>query len=85
MRLPVSYSMPLLKRKKTTNIHLPCHVLASFNAPDRPGVVRSFIKATVPLSLTDVHEDLTSASKIVAKVMIRQALIEGIQNGYFVP
>jgi len=56
----------------------------SFNEPGRPGVVRSLVQATIPLKVTDVHEELNSTSKIVAKVMIRQALIEGIHRGHFV-
>jgi hypothetical protein len=53
------------------------------NEHKRPGVVRSFVCATIPLKITDIHEELNNTSKIVAKVMIRQALIEGIHNGYF--
>mmetsp|Transcript_1506 Transcript_1506/g.2751 ORF Transcript_1506/g.2751 Transcript_1506/m.2751 type:complete len:330 (-) Transcript_1506:2506-3495(-) len=49
----------------------------------RPGVVRSIVHTTVPLKLTDVHEELNNTSKIVAKVMVRQALTEGIQRGFF--
>lgn len=49
----------------------------------RPGVVRSIIRTTVPMKLTDVHEELNNTSKIVAKVMVRQALTEGIHKGFF--
>ncbi len=55
----------------------------SFHDGRRPSVVRSFVRATIPLSLTDVHADLTNTSKIVAKVMIRQALIDGVDQGKF--
>jgi len=55
----------------------------SFKETSRPGVVRSFVRATIPLKITDVHEELNNTSRIVAKVVIRQALIEGIHNGYF--
>jgi hypothetical protein len=47
--------------------------------------VRSFVKATIPLSLTDIHEEITNTSKIVAKVMIRQALIDEVAMGNLVP
>jgi hypothetical protein len=45
--------------------------------------VRSVVQTTIPLKLTDVHEELNNTSKIVAKVMVRQALTEGIQKGFF--
>lgn len=55
-----------------------------FSQADRPGVVRSIVKTTIPLKLTDVHEELNNTSKIVAKIMVRQALIDGVHKGFFI-
>ena len=40
----------------------------------------------VPIEISDVNvEELTRSSKIIAKVVIKQALIEGIQRKIFEP
>eukprot|EP00979_Chaetoceros_neogracilis_P015222 scaffold5530_cov283-Chaetoceros_neogracile.AAC.14 len=70
--------------ERSGNVLMKCHqpFITSvkrkefLNEHKRPGVVRSFVCATIPLKITDIHEELNNTSKIVAKVMIRQALIE---------
>lgn len=59
--------------------------IESFRDQNRPGVVRNLVKTTIPISLTDVEAELTNTSKIVAKVMIRQALIDEVHRGNLTP
>lgn len=52
----------------------------------REGVVRSFIKAVVPIEISDVHfQQLTRSSEIISRIIIRQALIEGVKRKVFEP
>jgi len=52
----------------------------------RSGVIRSYVKAEVPIEITDVNvQELTRSSQIIAKVVIRQALTEGVQRKVFEP
>jgi hypothetical protein len=78
-------SVPIFLQNVSCSGLICISLLESFNESGRPGVVRSLVHATIPLKLTDVHEELNSTTKIVAKVMVRQALVEGIHRGYFAP
>ena len=51
---------------------------------NRPGVVRSFVKAAILVRLADLHQQKASvASKIVSRVLIHKALSEAVENGAF--
>ena len=61
--------------------------IESYKPPkERGAVVRSFIKAVVPIEISDVHfQQLTRSSQIISKVIIKQALIEGVKRKVFEP
>ena len=51
---------------------------------NRPGVVRSFVKAAILVRLADLHQQKASvASKIVSRVLIHETLSEAVENGAF--
>jgi len=52
--------------------------------PNRPGVVRSFVKAAILVRLADLHQQKAFvASKIVSRVLIHETLSEAVENGAF--
>jgi hypothetical protein len=59
----------------------------SYKPPkNRPGVVRSYVKAIVPIEISDVRVmELTRSSQIISKIIIKQALIEGVKRKIFEP
>lgn len=61
--------------------------LGSYKPPkNRPGVVRSYVKAIVPIEISDVRVmELTRSSQIISKIIIKQALIEGVKRKIFEP
>lgn len=55
-------------------------------ARGREGTVRSYIKAIVPIEISDVNvRELTRSSKIISKIVVREALIEGVRRKIFDP
>ena len=57
-----------------------------YKAPkDRPGVVRSYIKAVVPIEISDLNGSLTRSTQIISKIVIKEALIEGVKRKIFEP
>lgn len=60
---------------------------SSYRPPkDRAGVVRSYVKAVVPIEISDVNvQSLTRSSQIMSKILIRQALIEAVRRKIFEP
>eukprot|EP00551_Chaetoceros_affinis_P003724 CAMPEP_0203652470 /NCGR_PEP_ID=MMETSP0088-20131115/30137_1 /ASSEMBLY_ACC=CAM_ASM_001087 /TAXON_ID=426623 /ORGANISM="Chaetoceros affinis, Strain CCMP159" /LENGTH=298 /DNA_ID=CAMNT_0050512019 /DNA_START=98 /DNA_END=994 /DNA_ORIENTATION=- len=60
---------------------------SSYRPPkDRVGVVRSYVKAVIPIEISDVRvQELTRSSQIMSKILIRQALIEGVTRKIFEP
>lgn len=73
------------------NIVMKCHTPyvkhihrdQTYRPKNRPGIVRSIVQAVVPIRLSDVEDKINSTSKLMAKIMVRQALIEGVRNGLF--
>ncbi len=58
----------------------------AYKAPrNRPGVVRSYIKAIVPIEISDVNGSLTRSTQIISKIVIKEALIEAVERKVFVP
>lgn len=48
---------------------------------NRPGVVRCIVSAVIPISIASDGDSFTETSKIMARVIVRKALIEGVQKG----
>jgi hypothetical protein len=52
----------------------------------RNATVRSYIKAVIPINVSNVNvQELTRSSQIMSKILIKQALIEGVQRKIFEP
>ena len=71
------YEFKLLDLQSTTGAYQP--------PPDRPFVVRSYIKAVVPIEISDLSGSLTRSTQIISKIVIKEALIEGAKRKIFEP
>lgn len=47
---------------------------------DRPGIVRCVISAVVPISVASDGDNFSETSKIMARVIVRKALVTGVEK-----
>lgn len=75
----VFFCTRLTQMRKTIPFGLLC--ADNYQSPkDRPGLVRCVISAVIPISVASGDGSFTETSKIMARVIVRKALIEGVQK-----